>query len=289
MASPRANPPVRAIVAADFTDPMRRPLSWEVKKRLRDQTERIEEKETGQGTTVWGNEQGLEFVDMLSKLDSIISANTAFQEKSRQERDAFQEKIREHEAKIVKLTKIGEEHEGKIRDLTRGSKGYFDIRARFLCVYQRDHGKSKVPEDREDREDPKVPKDSTTIMEGNKRAHHGDAAMDAIVHRESPPGTFGDHTFRDLYYIDHNEALKLGMCTRGWINAMHQKLMDVQMVMYVTTKSRKKSFGCLTNVALLLRRARAFRKRSKKLSLRTWMGFMTTAKLSLSVGRKSGA
>ena len=274
MASPRANPPVRAIVAADFTDPMRRPHLWEIKKRLRDQTENIEEKETGQGTTVWGNEKGLEFGDMLSRLDSIISANTAFQakiqeheakigayevkieqltkrgeeheeksrqerdafqEKSRQERDAFQEKIGKHEAKIGKheakigkheakieeLKKRGEEHEGKIRDLTRGSKGYFDIRARFLCVYQRDHGKSKVPEDHEDREDPKDPKDSRTIAEGNKRAHHGDAAMDAIVHRDSPPGTFGDHTFRDLYYIDHNKALQLGMCTRAWINAMH--------------------------------------------------------------------
>lgn len=250
--------------------------------RLKDEMERMEEKQTDQGT-VWGNDRGHQFFDSISRLEGMMAANKDALEKSKKEREAFQEKLGEHEAKIgayevkiaehdakskeersafearigehevkigayevkiaehevkiveheakigeheaeiTKLTRKGEAHEARIRDLTRSSKGYFDIRSRFLCVYQRDHPKSKVPEDSKgprDSEDPESPKDPGKFKErlaitvGNERAHSGDAAMDAIVHRDSPAGHFEDHTFRDLYYIDYKKALELGTCTK---------------------------------------------------------------------------
>ena len=270
--------------------------------RLKDEMERMEEKQTDQGT-VWGNDRGHQFFDSISRLEGMMAANKDALEKSKKEREAFQEKLGEHEAKIgayevkiaeheakskeersafeariaeheekskeersafetkskeersafeakskeersafevkiaeheakigeheaeiTKLTRKGEAHEARIRDLTRSSKGYFDIRSRFLCVYQRDHPKGKVPEDSKgprDSEDPEGPKDPGKFKErlaitvGNERAHSGDAAMDAIVHRDSPAGHFEDHTFRDLYYIDYKKALELGTLHKG--------------------------------------------------------------------------
>lgn len=240
--------------------------------RLKDEMERMEEKQTDQGT-VWGNDRGHQFFDSISRLEGMMAANKDALEKSKKEREAFQEKLGEHEAKIgayeakiaereakskeersafeakskeersafevkiaeheakiweheaeiTKLTRKGEAHEARIKDLTRASKGYFDIRSRFLCVYQRDHPKSKAPEDSKgprESEDPEGPKDPGKFKErlaitvGNERAHSGDAAMDAIVHRDSPAGHFEDHTFRDLYYIDYQKALELGTCTK---------------------------------------------------------------------------
>ena len=233
MSSPQANPHVHAMVAANFGASRRQASTEAIKQRLREQTEFIRAREVGQ-EMLYANEHGHQVFDILSGLKEALSANTkaleeskserdafeersnafeerfnAFEEKSRAERDAFEVKIGEHEAKIrgheekiEELTMSNHGHEAKIRDLTHGSAGYKQIRERFLLTYQRDYGTIK-PAER-----------SSKIAEGNRRAHAGDAAMDAIVYRDDNSGEFHEQLFRDLYYIDYRKVLELGTCPR---------------------------------------------------------------------------
>ena len=87
--------------------------------------------------------------------------------------------------------------EGRVGDLTSISQGYLDIRMRFLDNYNK-----KVKRNPAFQQTP-------AIEIGNKRAHGGDAKVDATLFRDQKR-LEDPETYKELYGVDHSQALELG-------------------------------------------------------------------------------
>ena len=87
--------------------------------------------------------------------------------------------------------------EGRVGDLTSISQGYLDIRMRFLDNYNK-----KVKRNPAFQQTP-------AIEIGNKRAHGGDAKVDATLFRDQKR-LEDPETYKELYGVDHLQALELG-------------------------------------------------------------------------------
>ena len=87
--------------------------------------------------------------------------------------------------------------EGRVADLTSISQGYLDIRMRFLDNYNK-----KVKRNPAFQQTP-------AIEIGNKRAHGGDAEVDATLFRDQKR-LEDPETYKELYGVDHLQALELG-------------------------------------------------------------------------------
>lgn len=90
--------------------------------------------------------------------------------------------------------------EGQVANLGSISKGYLDIRMRFLDNYNKHVKKNPAF------------KHTAAIEIGNERAHSGHAQVDALLFRDDrdQKGRNDPETFQELYGIDYSTALELG-------------------------------------------------------------------------------
>lgn len=109
--------------------------------------------------------------------------------------------LTQQETKQLQLTK--QEDEKKFAELFKEqsllrtiSLGYRSIRQQFLATYERDYidGKTKGQ--------------YQTITEGNQRAHHGDAVVDALVCQDGVSA--GPAFFSQLYGLTWQQVIDMG-------------------------------------------------------------------------------
>ena len=108
----------------------------------------------------------------------------------------------ESEAQESKDQSATQEHnllalQGQVIDLTSISEGYLDIRMRFLDNYNK-----KVKRNPAFQQTP-------AIEIGNRRAHGGDARVDAALFRDQKRPD-DPETYKELYGVDHSKALEFG-------------------------------------------------------------------------------
>lgn len=83
---------------------------------------------------------------------------------------------------------------GQVGRLMDSSESYYSIRKRFLDVYQRDiKGEEAL-------------KWSKSILEGNQKAHEGDAITDAMLFEKEK--RTDKRLYRELYGLGHERVLE---------------------------------------------------------------------------------
>ena len=115
----------------------------------------------------------------------------------RNEKQELQNQVATQDQNLVAL-------EGRVTDLTFISEGYLQIRMRFLDNYNKSIKRDRAYEY------------TTSIEEGNARAHGGDAVVDATLFRDNRRPWDPD-TFEDLYGVSPSVALGYGTSTMNHI------------------------------------------------------------------------
>lgn len=153
-----------------------------LKSSLHAHVENMEIGDVGE-TLTYGNKGGLRILESLRQL-----------ERDRQKADAkfkvLEDLLERHDREIFS-------QKAQIRILTTTSKGYNQIRRRFLEVYKRDAGLVSEPGY------------SSAIVQGNMAAHHGDALSDAMIYEQDH--RTDERVYQQLYGLDHTKVLEINL------------------------------------------------------------------------------